>query len=99
MKLQVQAGRVLVMLDAENQSSTIVIPASHKKYSDRGTVVAVGPGRRHIDGKVYPPELKVGDRVVVAINGAYRVEHEGARYVSVEAEAIVCVMVEDNAAN
>ena len=87
------------MLDAENTSSQLVIPDQYKKFSDRGTVTSVGAGRRHIDGKIYPLDVKVGDRVVVATNGAYRMEHEGAKYVSVPAESIVAIMVPDNSTN
>lgn len=96
MKLTCPAGRVIVQPDPEHAASQLVIPAEYKKYSDRGTVIAVGGGRRHINGEIYPLEHKVGDRVVFARNGAYAIESNGVKLYSCESEAIVAKMEADN---
>jgi chaperonin GroES len=48
----------------EKTASGIIIPDSVKgEKPERGTVVAVGPGRVE-DGKLIPVDLKVGDKVL-----------------------------------
>ena len=41
-----------------------IIPEKVQDKSDRGVVVAVGPGRKSADGSVIPMTVKVGDRVI-----------------------------------
>lgn len=99
MNLSCPAGRVLILPDPENQSSVLVIPKDYKRFSDRGTIKAVGPGRRHIDGKVYPIDFKVGDRVMFSRQGAFPFEVDGAKYFSLEAEGILATMLPDDNVN
>ena len=62
------AGRVLVKpLPEEDKKSPsgLIIPDSAKgtEEKQRGEVVAVGRGVINSDGKLVPPEVKVGDKV------------------------------------
>ena len=42
----------------------IIIPDTAKEKPQQGEVIAVGPGARDEGGKVNPPDVKVGDRVL-----------------------------------
>lgn len=42
---------------------------SDRVPSNEGVVVAVGPGRRNKRGNIVPPDVRVGDRVMVASPG------------------------------
>ena len=44
----------------------LFIPDSAKEKPQQGKVIAVGPGGRREDGKVYPVDVKAGDTVLFA---------------------------------
>src|SRR5947207_13466143 len=58
--------RVLVRrVEAEEKTlGGIIIPDTAKEKPMEGEVVAVGPGVRDEDGKVFPLDVKSGDRVL-----------------------------------
>jgi chaperonin GroES len=58
--------RVVVRrIDADEKSKGgIIIPDTAKEKPQEGEVVAVGPGARDEAGKLIPPDLKAGDRVL-----------------------------------
>lgn len=58
--------RVLVQpIEAETKSAGgIIIPDTAQEKPQEGKVIAVGPGRRNEDGKLMPPDVKKGDRVL-----------------------------------
>ncbi len=55
---------VILLREEEEQEGLIVVPDSAKRLSDIAEVVAVGPGER-VDGKLQPPDVAVGDRVLI----------------------------------
>lgn len=99
MNLQPQGNRVIVQPDGDDAKSTIVIPEAYRRAADRGTVVAVGPGKRHIDGKVYPPTSKPGDRVIFSLTQIMRFEHDGKKLAVMDDDAIVVFLKPDESAN
>ena len=68
MKIRPLNDRVLVRREEEEEISSggILLTGTAREKSNKGTVVAVGPGRTTDDGKVIPVNVKVGDRVVFA---------------------------------
>ncbi len=50
----------------ETTKSGIVLPDTAKEKPQRGTVLAVGQGRRDEDGDRIPMDVKVGDQVLFA---------------------------------
>ena len=58
--------RVLVRrIEVEEKTpSGIIIPDTAKEKPVEGEVLAVGPGARDETGKVVPPDVKVGDKVL-----------------------------------
>ena len=71
--------RVLVRrVEAEEKTAGgIIIPDTAKEKPQQGEVIAVGPGGRDEAGKITPPDVKKGDRILfgkwsgteVTING------------------------------
>lgn len=66
MKIRPLSNRVVVKRD-ENDEKTpggIIIPDNAKEPLTRGTVLAVGPGKRSDNGAIQEPFVKTGDRVL-----------------------------------
>jgi chaperonin GroES len=81
MALKVLGDRVLVKPDPEEESrGGILLPDTAKEKPQRGTVIAVGKGRRLDDGKIIPPPVKVGDRVIFSKYGGTEIEDGGEEY-------------------
>jgi chaperonin GroES len=67
-KLQPMGDRVVVQPAGreETTKSGIVIPDTAKEKPQRGTVIAIGKGRRDDDGERIPLDVEVGDIVLFA---------------------------------
>jgi chaperonin GroES len=56
---------VVKRIDAEEKSKGgIIIPDTAKEKPSQGQVIAVGPGGRDEAGKIVPPDVKAGDKVL-----------------------------------
>lgn len=66
MALRPLGDRLIIKREASNEKSTggIILPEAAKKKPQRGTVLAVGPGKMNDDGSRTPLQVKVGDRVL-----------------------------------
>ena len=66
MKIRPLQDRVLVeRVDQEEKSSGgIIIPDTAQEKPMEGKVMAVGKGARNKEGKVYPLDVKKGDRIL-----------------------------------
>lgn len=66
MKIKPLGDKVLVeVLEAEEKTrGGIILPDTAKEEKTEGKVVAVGAGKMLESGKVQPPEVKRGDRVI-----------------------------------
>jgi chaperonin GroES len=66
MKLRPLHDRVLVrrLEEEETTSGGVIIPDTVKEKPMQGEVLAVGTGARGEDGKIYPPDVKEGDRIL-----------------------------------
>ncbi|MGH9554311.1 MAG: co-chaperone GroES, partial [Terriglobales bacterium] len=49
--------------DQETVRGGIIIPDTAKEKPQEGEVIAVGKGKSNEDGKVFPLDVKAGDRV------------------------------------
>ena len=58
--------RVVVRrIDGEDKTKGgIIIPDTAKEKPSEGLIVAVGPGARDESGKIVPPDVKAGDRIL-----------------------------------
>ena len=81
-KLQPLGDRVVVQ-PAEREETTksgIVIPDTAKEKPQRGSVIAVGKGRRDDDGDRIPMDVTVGDTVLFAKYAGTEFKFEDEEY-------------------
>ena len=50
--------------EAETSRGGIIIPDSAKDKPQEGEVIAAGPGKSNDEGKVFPLQVKAGDRIL-----------------------------------
>jgi chaperonin GroES len=83
---------VVEPLEAEDVSpGGIVLPDTAKEKPQKGKVLAVGPGRTLDNGKVVPPEVKVGDKVIFSKYGGTEVKIDGKEYTILRENDVLAV--------
>lgn len=92
--LQPTFSRIIIRPEPETATKKLIIPEAFKKHANLGEVLAVGPGRRHIDGQIYAPAIKVGSRVLFDQQRALKFEFEGEAVVILEDDAVLAVIEE-----
>jgi chaperonin GroES len=94
MALRPLHDRVIVKrLDNERKTASgIVIPDSAAEKPDQGEVLAVGPGKKTEDGKVLPPDVKVGDKVLFGKYAGQSVKVDGEEVLVIREEEILAVI-------
>ena len=86
---------ILERLQAEERTAGgILLPDTAKEKPTEGRVVAVGSGRVLDDGRVVPPTLKVGDRVLFGSYTGSEVKSEGKNLLILD-EGEVLAVVDD----
>ncbi|MFH1679653.1 MAG: co-chaperone GroES [Candidatus Eisenbacteria bacterium] len=81
MKIRPLGDRVVVeRIEKEEKAGSIVIPDSAKEKPVEGKVIAVGPGARNEAGRVIPPDVKPGDRIVFGKYAGMDVTIDGVEY-------------------
>lgn len=86
--------RVLVKRVEQEQktASGIIIPDNAQEKPMEGEVVAVGSGSRDENGKVYPLEVKKGDRILFAKWGGTEVKVGGQEYLIMKESDILAIV-------
>jgi len=83
--------------DPAAQVGLIIIPDSAQKKADRGTVVAVGRGRRAENGNIIPCECAVGDVVVFPPQLGAEVTVDGLKFTLLTDDAVIGIIGQDDA--
>lgn len=90
------ADRVLVLplgKDEKVSASGIIIPETvDKERPDQGTVVAVGPGKRDEDGKFWPVNVKVGQKVIFSKYGPDEIKIASKEYYVISESNILAII-------
>lgn len=94
MSLKPLADRVLVKPDAAEQktASGLYIASNAQEKPQRGTVVAVGEGKRADNGERIPVDVKAGDRVIYGKFGGNEVKVDGEDYLLLRADDIYAII-------
>ena len=89
------ADRVVVepLQSEEITAAGIVLPETAKEKPQKGTVLAVGPGKRDDSGNLVPLDVKVGDVVLYAKYGGTEVKLSGDRQVLVLRESDLLAII------
>jgi chaperonin GroES len=95
MKFRPLHDRVVVRrLEAEEKTKGgIIIPETAKEKPQEGEIVAVGPGGRDESGKLIPPDVKAGDRVLFGKWSGTEVKIDGQDLLIMKESDIMGVLV------
>jgi chaperonin GroES len=82
MKLEALFDAVIVkpIETEETMYGSIVVPDAGKDRNEKGTVVAVGPGKPTVTGEFIPTVIKVGEVVILPTMGFTKLEYQGDEY-------------------
>lgn len=94
MNLKPLGDKIIVeVLDAEEKTKGgIVIPDNAKEKPQQGKVIAVGNGKTLLNGKVVPPSVKPGDRIIFGKYSGNEVEVDESEYLIVNEEDILAIV-------
>ena len=94
MSLKPLGDRVLVKPDAAEQktASGLYIASNAQEKPQRGTVIAVGEGKRADNGERIPVDVKAGDKVFYGKFGGNEIKVDGEDYLLMRADDIYAVV-------
>ena len=99
MKLEALFDAVIVkpMEEEETIYGSIVVPDAGKDRNEKGTVVAVGPGKSTVAGKFLETIIKEGDIVILPTIGFSKLEYDGEEYfIGPENQILAKINTEEN---
>jgi len=99
MKLEALFDAVIVkpIEEEETMYGSIVVPDAGKDRNEKGTVVAVGPGKPTVTGTFLETTVKKGDIVILPTMGFSKLEHDGEEYfIGPENQILAKVNTEEN---
>jgi len=93
-KVKPLRDRVLIkrLEEEEEKVGGIYIPDTAKEKPQRGIVVAVGSGKVKDDGKVVPPVVKEGDKVLFAKYSGTEIKIKGEEHLILSEDEILAVL-------
>ncbi len=94
MAIQPLHDRIILEAAAKEERSAggIILPDTAQEKPQRGTVLAVGPGKRLDSGQLAPVDVKQGDTVLYGKYGGTEVKVDGKDYIILRAEDILAVL-------
>ncbi|MBS1719153.1 MAG: co-chaperone GroES [Armatimonadetes bacterium] len=94
MKLQPLHDRIIVEAAAKEERSAggIILPDAAQEKPLKGSVLAVGPGKRLDSGTLAPIEVNVGDVVLYGKYAGTEVTVEGKDYIILRADDVLAVL-------
>jgi chaperonin GroES len=78
--------------EQENKIGGLFIPDSAKEKPQQGEVVAVGKGKRLDDGKVVPPDVQAGDRILFGKYSGSEITIDGQELLIMREDEILGVL-------
>ena len=86
--------RILVRRIEESETTRggIIIPDTAKDKPQEGEVIAVGKGKSNEEGKVFPLEVKAGDRVLFGKYAGTEIKIDGEDFVIMREEEVLGIL-------
>ena len=93
-KIKPLSGHILIEpLKEEKKKGGIILPETvEKERSEKGKVIAVGPGKIGDEGKRIAPEVKKGDVVLFSKYGPNEIKINGKEYLIAKEEDILAII-------
>src|SRR4051794_34145707 len=93
-KLTPLHDRILVkrIEEAETVRGGIIIPDSAKEKPQEGEVISVGKGKSNDEGKVFPLDVKAGDRVLFGKYAGTEIKIDGEDFIIMREEEVLGVL-------
>jgi chaperonin GroES len=86
---------LIKFLDADEKTpGGIYIPPTSEEKSQKGVVIAVGPGRLDDNGSIIPMELNKGDIVLFTRYGGTEITIDNKKNIVMHESAVLGVLVE-----
>jgi chaperonin GroES len=82
--------------ESETTRGGIIIPDSAKDKPQEGQVISVGRGRSNDEGKVFPLDVKSGDRVLFGKYAGTEIKIDGEEFLIMKEEEVLGIL--ENAA-
>jgi len=94
MAIQPLHDRIILESAAKEERSAggIILPDNAQEKPQRGTVIAVGPGKRLDTGQLAPVDVKTGDTVLYGKYAGTEVKVDGKEYIILRAEDVLAVL-------
>jgi chaperonin GroES len=94
MAIQPLHDRIILESAAKEERSAggIILPDNAQEKPQRGTVIAVGPGKRLDSGQLAPVDVKTGDTVLYGKYAGTEVKVDGKEYIILRAEDVLAVL-------
>jgi chaperonin GroES len=86
--------RILVrrVEETETVRGGIIIPDSAKEKPQEGEVISVGKGKSNEEGKVFPLDVKAGDRVLFGKYSGTEIKIDGEEYLIMREEEVLGIL-------
>jgi chaperonin GroES len=78
--------------EQETVRGGIIIPDSAKEKPQEGEVIAVGRGKSNEDGKVFPLDVKSGDRVLFGKYAGTEITIDGEEFLIMREEEVLGIL-------
>ena len=86
--------RILVrrLEEAETVRGGIIIPDSAKERPQEGEVISVGKGKSNDEGKVFPLDVKAGDRILFGKYSGTEIKIDGEDFIIMREEEVLGIL-------
>jgi chaperonin GroES len=93
-KIRPLGDRILVkrIQEEEKTKGGIIIPDTAKEKPQEGMVVAVGKGKTTEDGKLLPPDVKAGEKILFGKYAGSEVKIDGEEHLILREDDILGVL-------
>jgi len=93
-KIKPLQDRILVkrLEEKETKKGGIIIPDSAKEKPQEGEVVSVGKGKSNDEGKVFPLDVKAGDRILFGKYSGTEIKIDGEEFLIMREEEVLGIV-------
>ncbi|HLH37471.1 MAG TPA: co-chaperone GroES [Alloacidobacterium sp.] len=78
--------------EGETVRGGIIIPDTAKEKPQEGEVIAVGKGKSNDEGKLFPLDVKAGDRILFGKYSGTEIKIDGEEYLIMREEEVLGIL-------